>query len=550
LLLLIFVFVSELATVGVCNFMSGLTLGFTGSYIFSQTIFTYRTGIHDRFIGAMIMCVYMYIVASPVNILEVAPLFFLGSTLIFIGYDLMFEWLWEVRHQVFLSEYFIVWFTFASIHVVGIDFGILIGILIAICDQIFTTAQATGVNRVERRSRAIYSPENAKLIHENAYSTFNPQVMTLEVVGNLFFGSSLSMLNSIYDEIGLSSEGNGASAANVWSPTDSLEVLSEEKPLFDGHKPLRLTKPPKYLVLDLMSVSHLDASATRGCFLQLVKKVTKKRIVVCASGLSPKIEWMFRAHDVSFESLEVEEAVKANLLSTDKNLFRKVPDKILIFVTAAEALEFCETIMLRKLDGGGGFGASASLASISDEALFEESKEHSISSVLAHFLACSAEEAKILDKLMDHRYHREVIYNAGQTVFSKDSSPDAFYVVLNGCVANSSAKTIQTLRQQQPVFSGAGIVKSTDTRYCKSGSGRTVATLWQMGAIFGFNDFLLDRPRTFLTVAQVDGTKLAKFTHSSMNTLETQDPELYSLMQQVLLRASNLDLANCTCHDI
>jgi anti-anti-sigma regulatory factor len=492
----------------------------------------------------------MYIVASPVNILEVAPLFFLGSTLIFIGYDLMYEWLWEVRHQVFLSEYFIVWFTFASIHVVGIDFGILIGVLIAICDQIFTTAQATGVNRVERRSRAIYSPENAKLVQDNAYATFNPQVMTLEVVGNIFFGSSLSMLNSIYDEIGLNGDGYDASATTGRSPTDLLEALSEEKPLVEGHKTLRLTKPPKYLLLDLMSVTHLDASASRGCFLQLVKKVAKKRIVVCASGLSPKIEWMFRAHDVSFQSPEEEEVAKANLLSADKKQSRNVPDKIFIFITAAEALEFCETIMLRKLNGGEGLLSTSSLPSIADEVLFEESKEHTISSVLAHFLACSADEAKILDKLMDHRYHREVIYNAGQIVFTKDSASDAFYVVLNGCIANSSAKTIQNLRQQQPIFSGAGIVKSTDTRYCKSGSGRTVATLWQMGGIFGFNDYLLDRPRTFLTVAQVNGTKVAKFTHSSMSTLQTQDPELHSLMQHVLLRASNLDLANCTCHDI
>lgn len=531
--------------------MSGLTLGFTGSYIFSQTIFTYRTGIHDRFIGAMIMCVYMYIVASPVNILEVAPLFFLGSTLIFIGYDLMFEWLWEVRHQVFLSEYFIVWFTFASIHVVGIDFGILIGVLIAICDQIFTTAQATGVNRVERRSRAIYTPADAKLVQENAYSTFNPKIITLEVVGNLFFGSSLSMLNGIYDEIGLNNEGDGEPSTTVRSPTDSLEALSEEKPFpAEGHKTLRLTKPPKYVVLDLMTVTHLDASATRGCFLQLVKKAAKKNIVICASGLSPKIEWMFRAHDVSFHSEDDEEAAKARLLSTDKKESKTVPDKILIFVTAAEALEFCETLLLRKLNGGGGLRSSTSFTSLTDEALFEESKEHTISSVLAHFLGCSGEDAKILDKLLDHRYHREVIYNAGQTVFTKNSSPDAFYVVLNGCVANSSGKNIQILRQKEPVFSGAGIVKSTDTRYCKSGSGQTVVTLWQFGAIFGFNDFLLDRPRTFLTVAQVDGTKLAKFSHSNMNTLQTQDPELYRVMQQVLLRASNLDLANCTCHDI
>jgi len=38
------------------------------------------------------MVVFFYIVCSPVNILEIAPLFFLGSTLIFIGYDLLYEW--------------------------------------------------------------------------------------------------------------------------------------------------------------------------------------------------------------------------------------------------------------------------------------------------------------------------------------------------------------------------------------------------------------------------------------------------------------------------
>lgn len=75
----------ELKTVGIGNFMSGLTLGYTGSYIFSQTIFTYRTGVHSRWIGVFIMIVFAYVVASPINILQVAPLFFLGSTLIFIG---------------------------------------------------------------------------------------------------------------------------------------------------------------------------------------------------------------------------------------------------------------------------------------------------------------------------------------------------------------------------------------------------------------------------------------------------------------------------------
>ena len=475
------------------------------------------------------MIVYMYIVASPVNILEVAPLFFLGSTLIFIGYDLMFEWLWEVRHQVFLSEYFTVWFTFASIHVVGINFGILMGILIAICDQVFTTAQSTGLNRIEKRSRAVYTPVDAKIIHERAYCSFAPKIVTLEVIGNLFFGSSLSLLNRVYEEIGLTSDGET-------KDTPQNEALSVRG----------LTIPPKYVVLDLMRVTHLDASATRGCFLQLAKMAAKKDITVCASGLSPRIEWMFRSHEVAFDTAEDEGKEKAELIDPRKRVSDdEEHERILLFTTAAEALEFCESLLLQDINGGTAKrNSSFSLMSPINEGFLEEkSRAHTISHVLSNFLGSTNDQTHILEKLMDLRWHKEVTYNSGQVIFHKRSDSDAFFVVLHGCVANSTSSNIQSMRQKQSVVSGAGKVAST------LGTSSHNHTLWQAGAVFGFNDYLLGRKRLFETVATID-TKLAIFSRSGMITLCTQDPELYAMMQQVLLRASTLDLANCTCHDV
>jgi MFS superfamily sulfate permease-like transporter len=72
--------------------VSGMTVGFTGSYIFSQTIFTYRTGCKSRWIGILVALSFFAVVWSTVNVLQVTPLFFLGSTLIFIGFDLLYEW--------------------------------------------------------------------------------------------------------------------------------------------------------------------------------------------------------------------------------------------------------------------------------------------------------------------------------------------------------------------------------------------------------------------------------------------------------------------------
>jgi hypothetical protein len=53
------------------------------------------------------MISYLAVCASTVNVLQIAPLFFLGATLIFIGYDLLWEWLFEVRTKLFLMEYMI-----------------------------------------------------------------------------------------------------------------------------------------------------------------------------------------------------------------------------------------------------------------------------------------------------------------------------------------------------------------------------------------------------------------------------------------------------------
>lgn len=45
----------ELITVGISNLCSGCTGGFTGSYIFSQTLFTFRTGSRSRICGLTVL---------------------------------------------------------------------------------------------------------------------------------------------------------------------------------------------------------------------------------------------------------------------------------------------------------------------------------------------------------------------------------------------------------------------------------------------------------------------------------------------------------------
>lgn len=87
---------AELITVGVSNFISGMFGGFTGSYIFSQTIFSFRTGFHFRAVAVVMILLQVTVFVVTVDPLSFIPLFFFAATLIFIGIDLMLEWLLEV----------------------------------------------------------------------------------------------------------------------------------------------------------------------------------------------------------------------------------------------------------------------------------------------------------------------------------------------------------------------------------------------------------------------------------------------------------------------
>ena len=126
---------------GTSNLMSGCLLGFTGSCIFSQTIFTFRTGCHSRYVDVFILVAYLAVCVSMINILQIAHLFFLGATLIFIGYDLLWEWLIDIRGKIFLMEYIVLVVTFVAIQIFGMDFGILFGVIVALVEHVASTTR-------------------------------------------------------------------------------------------------------------------------------------------------------------------------------------------------------------------------------------------------------------------------------------------------------------------------------------------------------------------------------------------------------------------------
>jgi SulP family sulfate permease len=63
----------ELVTVGWSNTLSGLLGGFTGSYIFSQTIFTLKSNTNSRIPGIVVIVAEVIVFVSPISLTSYIP---------------------------------------------------------------------------------------------------------------------------------------------------------------------------------------------------------------------------------------------------------------------------------------------------------------------------------------------------------------------------------------------------------------------------------------------------------------------------------------------
>jgi len=184
----------ELCTVGISNMISGIAGGYTGSYIFSQTIFTFRTGTNSRLVGLVVIIAEAGLFMAPINVMEIVPLFFFASTLIFIAFDLMMEWLIEVWPKVSKREYMVLMTTFLVISATDdLILGIAIGIGLSIFNFIVAYSSVTHIQRTYRiRSNVVRDFESRRKLKK-----LSNCVARLDLHGYLFFGSSMQVVKKL-----------------------------------------------------------------------------------------------------------------------------------------------------------------------------------------------------------------------------------------------------------------------------------------------------------------------------------------------------------------
>ncbi|CAM9434688.1 unnamed protein product, partial [Sphacelaria rigidula] len=184
----------ELGTVGWSNVVSGLTGGFAGSYIFSQTLFTRRTGCTSRLVGWVVTFAELAVCLVTIDPMAYVPLSFFAAALTFIAVDLSVEWLWEVQEKLLRHEYLVLLSTFVSIQIVGLNPGLMIGVACSLVIFVISYAseRKNTLERVHKRGRVMRPATQRRLLQVH-----REKILCVELRGELFFGSSQQVLQQV-----------------------------------------------------------------------------------------------------------------------------------------------------------------------------------------------------------------------------------------------------------------------------------------------------------------------------------------------------------------
>ena len=446
----------------------------------------------------------------------------------------------------------------AAINLFGLELGMSIGILMSMVSFIYDYARVPVVNRVKLRSNVIRSLPLSSLLADK-----QDQIITLRCRGYIFFGSTLQIMDSVMRSVTLPPSAASAMAHLAPSPamvhtpyaspaaasTDPRDADPELANLFryqppglpatqggssgglgerhdsgpalsEGSSPTELPTPPvtRFILFDFTSVTGLDATAARSCFLNLTRTLTPLGIKVMFGGV-PKgshIERLLIGHEILDVAPPNPEALR--------------------FDTIDEALEYCEEDLINKLQRRNKKGsppkdaAAAPGSSSAAPTVGQRRDSSSLSQMLSPLV--ETEWSDMLEGLAP--FFREKRYNSGGVIFRKGALAHSIYFITQGEVtlwAPSLDGGAESGETTPVAVQHAGSLVSAED----SALGRRLVR-YVDGGIFGELDFFLRHPRSFSAVASTPDTCVQVLTRDALQSMQSQAPQLAAALEHALLK--------------
>jgi len=255
----------ELQSIGLANVVAGLGSSMAGNQALPSTLLVYKMGATHRLVGVFKALCCLGVLLSGSVFLPFLPKPILGSLLVYLGLNLLFQWLYELRAQFSPLDYLILWITMIVINYFGFLEGILAGFVLVLLIFLYRYSSLVVVQDwtfdvtthcSDAASLDPASPDLAPL-----------GVLPIHLQGFLFFGNA----NSLLTEIRKRTPGLGDAA------------------IVPGPSPEPTQPPYRYLLLDFQQVQGLDASAILS-FQRITQLAYQHNLDVLYTHLSPSLE--------------------------------------------------------------------------------------------------------------------------------------------------------------------------------------------------------------------------------------------------------------------
>ncbi|KAJ8603136.1 hypothetical protein CTAYLR_004589 [Chrysophaeum taylorii] len=393
---------SELRTVGLGNLASGIFGGYSGSYIFSQTILNMRSKVADRLSGLVVAGVELALVfVIPVAPTSVMPTCAFGGTLLLIALELVDEWLWKARTKFSRSEYAVDVLTFVAIHALGLEAGFATGLVVA---AVAFAATHGPSNAFKCESSNTTKSVVVRNFEQRAFLTsavHKGQIAVLELRGFVFFGAAATLLARFRSVFRL---GDGPSLDDGSASWYGRRRRRRDKPRAYSNL---ISEPPKFAVLDCSDFAGVDATAARACFVPLLRELRDADSSLLFAALEDDVNATLAAHGVSLDP--------ACVFKTLDSALEAAEERLLLVEAATTSLGSPSP----PLGGGGGGGGG------------ESSSSEGLERVLSEHLS----EDPTLEALSDLGvYFVRTAYAAGSYLFDAGHAPERLFFLVAGVV--------------------------------------------------------------------------------------------------------------------
>jgi sulfate permease, SulP family len=242
----------DLRGIGLANAAAGLGGGPPGYHILSVSLLAQRiTGADSRWIGLAVALAFAVTLVAGADLLAVLPIGVFAALLVFLGLDLLYEWLWVERRRLPLPDFAIILVILGTAATFGFLEAVALGVLVA--SILFLVAYSRlDVVRARLTARLRSSTTERSEAATARLQARGDETLIVELQGYVFFGTAHALYASLAGAIG------------------------------DGASPVRR------VVLDFRRVQGLDVSAVFN--LGKLELLCRQRgIVLALSDMSPRL---------------------------------------------------------------------------------------------------------------------------------------------------------------------------------------------------------------------------------------------------------------------